>query len=67
MGFPGGSVVKNLPLANAGGMSSIPWSGQRSLGGYSPRGHKDLDTTERLKQQGSSVRASESRTELCVL
>ena len=60
-------MVKNLPLANAGGMSSIPGSGQRSLGGYSPWGHKDLDMTERLKQQRSSVRASESRTELCVL
>ena len=25
MGFPGGSVVKNLP-ANAGDLSSVPWS-----------------------------------------
>ena len=29
-GFPGGSVVKNLP-GNAGDMGSVPWSG-RSLG-----------------------------------
>ena len=27
MGFPGGSVVKNLP-ANAGDMGSIPWPGR---------------------------------------
>ena len=68
MGFPSGSVAKNLP-ANAGdarevvsipGVRKIPWSrkwkptpvflpgksqGQRSLGGYSPRGHKESDTT----------------------
>ena len=67
MGFLGGSVVKNLPLANAGGMSSNPGSGQRNLGGYSPRGHKDSDMTERVKQQRSSVTARESRTGLCVL
>ena len=54
MGFPGGSVVKNLPLANAGGMSSIPGSGQRSLGGYSPWGHKDLDMTERLHNNSNT-------------
>ena len=68
-GFPGGSVVKNLPT-NAGDArdtSQIPGSGrspgvgngnplqysclenphgQRSLAGYSPWGHKHLDTTE---------------------
>ena len=31
-GFPGGSVVKNLP-ANAGDMSSIPGSGRSPGGG----------------------------------
>ena len=54
MGFPGGSVVKNLPLANAGGMSSIPGSGQRSLGGYSPRGHKESYMTKQLKNNNIS-------------
>ena len=65
-GFPGGSVVKNLP-ANAGDVGLIPDSGrssgegngyplqysclekshgQRSLVGYSPGGHKELDSTE---------------------
>ena len=62
-GFPGGSVVKNLP-ANAGaafhpGSGKAPGEGngsplqysclglshgQRSLAGYSPGGHKELDT-----------------------
>jgi len=32
MGFPGGSVVKNLP-ANAGHMGSIPGSGRSPGGG----------------------------------
>ena len=66
LGFPGDSVVKNLPT-NAGAAGSIPGSGrapgegngnplqysslgssygQRSLAGYSPRGHKELDMTE---------------------
>ena len=69
MGFPGGTVVKNLP-ANAGdardtgsiaGSGRSPGGGhdnllqysclenpheQRSLEGYSPWGHKELDTTE---------------------
>ena len=60
-GFPGSSVVKNPP-ANAGNPGSIPRSrrtwiptpvflpgkshGQKSLEGYSPQGHKELDTTE---------------------
>ena len=26
----------------------IPWTEEVSLAGYSPRGHKELDTTERL-------------------
>ena len=55
MGFLGGSVVKNLPLANAGGMSSNPGSGQRNLGGYSPRGHKDSDMTERLSLSSDKI------------
>ena len=65
MGFPVGSMVKNLS-ANAGDTGLIPGSGrypgegngnllvflpgkshgQRSVMGYSPRGHKKLDTTE---------------------
>ena len=66
-GFPGGTVIKNLP-AQAGDVGSIPGlerssggghgnplqysflpgesHGQSSLAGYSPRGHKELDTTE---------------------
>ena len=66
-GFPGGSVVKNLPAMQETRVRSligkIPWRrkwqptpvflpgeshGQRSLGGYSPWGHKELDTTEQL-------------------
>ena len=67
-GFPGGTVVKNLP-ANAGdardkgsipGLRRCPWSRkwqptpiflpgklhcQRSLAGYSPWSHKELDMT----------------------
>ena len=64
MGFPGGSVVKNL-CASVGDVGSIPGSerspekemathsvilpgkshGQRSLVGYSPWSHKELDKT----------------------
>ena len=33
MGFPGGSVVKNLP-ANAGDVGLIPWSGRSPGGGH---------------------------------
>ena len=69
-GFPGGSVVKNLPAnaGDAGDMGLIPGSGRSPRGGngnplqysclenpwtegpmgYSPRGHKELDTTKRL-------------------
>ena len=62
LGFPSGSVAKNLP-ANAGDIDLIPGSGgspgggapvflpgksqsQRSLVGYSPWSRQDLDTTE---------------------
>ena len=31
-----------------GGRHGNPFHGQRSLAGYSPRGHKELDTTEHL-------------------
>ena len=67
LGFPGGSVVKNLP-ANAGDLRcgfdlwvrKIPWRrtwqptpvflpgecyGLRSLAGYNPWDHKELDMT----------------------
>ena len=60
-GFPGGSVVKNLP-ANAGGVGSIPGLGRSPgerkgyplqcsgefQGLYSPWGCKESDTTEQL-------------------
>ena len=61
--FPGGSVVKNLPAMQKTQVQSwvgkIPWRrkwlsmpveshGQRSLEGYSPCGHKESDTTERI-------------------
>ena len=67
LGFPGGSVVKNLPTMQETqvrflgqedlletGIEPTPIflpgesPGQRSLAGYSPWGHKDLDMTERL-------------------
>ena len=52
MGFPGGSEGK-VSACSAGDPGSIPGSGrspgeshgQRSLAGYSPWGHKDLDMT----------------------
>ena len=66
LGFPGGSVVKNLtcrrPRFNPW-VEKIPWRkkwqptpvllpgkfhGQRSLVGYSPWDHKELDMTEQL-------------------
>ena len=66
LGFPGGSVVKNLP-ANAGDVGSIPGSGrspeeengnpsrkshqQRSLMGYSPWGCKIGRHNSAIKQQ----------------
>ena len=67
LGFPGGSVVKNLPTMQETqvrflgqedllekGIEPTPVFlpgeslGKRSLAGYSPWAHKDLDTTERL-------------------
>ena len=66
MGFPGGSVLKNM-ATNTGDMRLIPGSerspwmrkwyrtpvflpekshGQKSLAGYSPKGHKESDVTE---------------------
>ena len=76
LGFPGGSVVKNLP-ANAGdardavsipglGRSLRKWQptpvflpgkfhGQKSLAGYSPRGHKESDTTEYTPQLSTVI------------
>ena len=55
-GFPGGSLIKNLPASagNARDSSSSPrlggspgeFHGQRSLVGYSPWVHKESDTTE---------------------
>ena len=67
LGFPGGSVVKNLPAMRRfrfnPWVGTVPWRrkwqptpvvllgechGQRSLADYSPWGHKELDTTERL-------------------
>ena len=61
MGFPSGPDSKES-ACNVGDPGSIPGSGrspgdiflpgeshgQRSLAGYSPRGHKESDTTERL-------------------
>ena len=63
LGWPGGAVVKN-PHANAKNTGLIPGSGrslgvengnplqysclENLLEGYSPWGHKKLDTTERL-------------------
>ena len=53
-GFPGGTSDKNLPViaGDIRDLGSIPgWQrspgGQRSLMGYSPWGHKELDMTER--------------------
>ena len=62
MGFPGGAVVKNLPVSEfESSVGNIPCSrkwqltpvvlpgkfhGQRSLGGYSPWDCKESDTTE---------------------
>ena len=57
LGFPGGSSGKES-ACKAGDPGLIPGSGrslglgefhgQRSLMGYSPLGHKESDTTERL-------------------
>ena len=57
LGFPGGSEVK-ASACNVGDLGSIPWLGRSPgegngnplqyscLVGYSPRGHKQSDTTE---------------------
>ena len=62
LGFPGDSEVKNLPASAgvvrdlgwedpleeemAIHSSILAWEIQRSLEGYSPLGHKELDMTE---------------------
>ena len=60
MGFPGGSVIKNLQCGRPGFKRS-PWGGhgspgesqgQRSLGGCRPRGRQESDSTERLSTWG---------------
>ena len=33
----------------------IPWTGQRSLAGYSPWGHKESDMTEQLSTHFASI------------
>ena len=33
----------------------FPWTGQRSLEGYSPWGHKESDTTEQLSTHFASI------------
>ena len=68
-GFPGGSDGKGS-MCNAGGLGLIPGErngypvqypclgnphGQRRLEGYSPRDHKESDTTEPLTLSGSMV------------
>ena len=66
-GFPGDSMVKNLPAILETQVWSLDWEdplekgmaahssllswefhGQRRLMGYSPQGHKELDTAEQL-------------------
>ena len=62
-GLPAGSVVKNPPAMPETGVGKVPWRrrwqpppvfspgkshGQRSRVGYSPRGRKESDMTERL-------------------
>ena len=71
LGFPGNSVVKNLPanerdtidmvqsldqedsleeeMATHSVFLSEKFHGQKSLVGYSPRGHKESDTTKQLR------------------
>ena len=60
-GFPGGTMVKDLPDNRKSKIRKIPWRrqwhptpgflprkfhGQRNLTGYSPWGRKELDMTE---------------------
>ena len=67
LSFPGGSVVRNLPANAESSLSRedplekematyssfLPGKshGQRNLSGYSPRGHKESDTTEHIDMQ----------------
>ena len=63
-GFPGGSVVKNVPAIQAdrypGGGHGNPYQyscrenpmDKGTLAGYSPWGHKELGTTEHTRTQG---------------
>ena len=46
------SLGQGDPLENPGLLPGKP-HGQRSLVGYSPWGHKESDTTERLNNKGS--------------
>ena len=57
------SLVRKIPWRRQPTPVFLPKKshGQRSLAGYSPRGHKDLDTTERLNNRNSN---GENRTEL---
>ena len=57
------SLVRKIPWRRQPTPVCLPKKshGQRSLAGYSPRGHKDLDTTERLNNRNSN---GENRTEL---
>ena len=64
LSFPGGSAVKNLPAIRSPGREEpwekemancsstlaweIPWT-EEPGGLYSPLGHKESDTTERLR------------------
>ena len=58
------SLSQEDPLEE--GMQTTPvflpgeFHGQKSLGGYSPLGHKELDTTERLRHFKTSLRLSVS-------
>ena len=78
LGFPGGSVVKNLP-ANAGDtgdMDSIPGSSleeematnssicrQRNLTDYSPWGCKGLDMTEHDTSMSENLKLTREERE----
>ena len=50
--------VRKIPWRRAWQLTPVflpgEFHGQRSLGGYSPRGHKELDRTERLTQHNKS-------------
>ena len=52
LGFPGGSDSKKKSACNTKDLGLIPGLG-RSLVGYSPWGHKESDTTERLTHTSS--------------